>query len=352
MTASKVSLTRDSAQIGALLDLPAIKQLIADLDETRWTGRPGFAIRAMVGAALIKAVYCLPTWTRTARLIAEHAALREVIGGTPSHWACYRFAAKLRDNGSVLEACLDRVLATLREANPEMGKTVAIDGSDMPAYANGHKHVGNKNGPLRTRWADPDAGWGHRSSISTRKGGAYYGFKLHCAVDTATELPVAWTVKAANEPEQAEVGGLLDAAIGRGFTPDVAVLDKGYDGEPMYETCESRGIRPVIALKETQAVKDGKHLPHECEHGTWTFAGADAKRGATKWRCPTGECSPASTWIKADRLHPLIPHGTDRHKALYKKRTSVERSKPQCCHRRGLSALSVVPSRSVFMLAA
>lgn len=27
----------------------------------------------MVGAALVKAVYCLPTWTRTARLISEHA---------------------------------------------------------------------------------------------------------------------------------------------------------------------------------------------------------------------------------------------------------------------------------------
>jgi len=30
----------------------------------------------------------------------------------------------------------------------------------------------------------------------------------------------------------------------------------------------------------------------------------------------------------------------------------IEKSKPQCCHRRGLSALSLVPSRSVFMLAA
>ena len=233
-------------------------------------------------------------------------------------------AAKLRDHDDMLTACLDRVLATLREANPEMGQTVAIDGSDMPAFANGHKHVGNKNGPLRTRWADPDAGWGHRSSISTRKGGAFYGYKLHCAVDTATELPVAWTVRAADEPEQAEVG-LLDTLIARGFTTGVAVLDKGYDGEPMYETCESRGIRPVIALKETQAVKDGKHKPPTCEHGTWAFAGADAKRGATKWRCPAGECKPASVWIKMDRLHPLIPHGTERHKALYRKRTAVER---------------------------
>jgi transposase len=225
----------------------------------------------------------------------------------------------------MLTACLDRVMATLREANPEMGRTVAIDGSDMPAYANGHKHVGNKNGPLRTRWADPDAGWGHRSSISTRKGGAYYGYKLHAAVDTATELPVAWTVLAANEPEQAEVGGLLDAMAGRGFTVDVCVLDKGYDGQPMHDECESRGIRPVIALIETAGVKAGKHKPPTCDHGEWTFGGADAKRGATKWRCPTGECKPASVWVKASRLHPLIPHGTDRWKSLYKKRTAVER---------------------------
>jgi hypothetical protein len=36
----------------------------------------------------------------------------------------------------------------------------------------------------------------------------------------------------------------------------------------------------------------------------------------------------------------------------YKQRHAVETSKPQCCHRRGLSALSSVPSRSVFMKAA
>jgi len=140
----------------------------------------------------------------------------------------------------MLTACLDRVLATLCEAHPEMGQTVAIDGSDMPAY--GHKHIGNKNGPLRERYADPDAGWGHRSSISTRKGGAFYGYKLHAAICTKTELPIAWTVKAANESEQDEVGGLLDSVLERGFAAAVAVLDKGYDGQPMYDECESREI--------------------------------------------------------------------------------------------------------------
>jgi hypothetical protein len=88
---------------------------------------------------------------------------------------------------------------------------------------------------------------------------------------------------------------------------------------------ESRGIRPVIPLRQTPAVKAGKHKPPECEHGTWTFAGSDAKRGASKWRCPTGECKPASAWLKASRLHTLIHRTTDRWKSLYCQRGAVER---------------------------
>ncbi len=49
------------------------------------------------------------------------------------------------------------------------------------------------------------------------------------------------------------------------------------------------------------------------------------KRGASKWRCPTGACLPASRWIKADRLHPLVPRETPRWRKLYKGRAAIER---------------------------
>jgi hypothetical protein len=324
MATAKVPSPRDAGQVAALLRLPEIMLLIADLDETRWTGRPGYPIRVMVGAALVKAIYALPTWTRTARLIAEHAALREVIGGAPSHWACYRFAAKLREHGDMLTACIDRVLATLHAARPDMGQTVAIDGSDLPAYANGQRYV-SRGGALRKRFSDPDATWGHRSSISTRSGGGYYGYKVHAVVCTVTGLPVAWQVKTAKDSELPLVTVLLDATAARGFTPAVAVLDRGYDAEDIYTEIESRDMRPVIPLKNTPAVKAGKHKPPQCEHGEWTFAGSDAKRGASKWRCPSGECAPASAWVKAGRLHTLIPRSTPRWKGLYHQRGAVER---------------------------
>src|SRR5947209_15702764 len=71
---------------------------------------------------------------------------------------------------------------------PAMGQDVAIDASELPAYANGQRFV-SKGGRERERFSDPDASWGHRSAISTRKGGGYYGFKLHAAVCARTELP-------------------------------------------------------------------------------------------------------------------------------------------------------------------
>ena len=72
----------------------------------------------------------------------------------------------------MLTACIDRVLASLHAARPEMGETAAIDGSDLPAYANGQRFV-SRGGALRKRFSDPDASWGHRSSVSTRSGGGF-----------------------------------------------------------------------------------------------------------------------------------------------------------------------------------
>ena len=127
----------------------------------------------------------------------------------------------------------------------------------------------------------------------------------------------------------------------RGFRPEVAVMDMGYDHTPVYVGCEERGCHPVIPLRETPAVKAGKHLPPVCEHGTWTFAGSDAKRQAAKWRCPTGECAPASTWVGADRLHTLIPRGSLRWKQLYRQRGAVERENGRLKHEWGLLPLRV-----------
>jgi hypothetical protein len=47
----------------------------------------------------------------------------------------------------------------------------------------------------RQTYSDPEASWGHRSAVSTRKGGGFYGYRIHAAVCTKTGLPLAWRVR-------------------------------------------------------------------------------------------------------------------------------------------------------------
>ena len=324
MDVSKVPPRSAVSELSSLLDSPEIQALVAELEATRWTGRPGYPIRALVGVALVKSMYALPTWSRTVRLVSEHAGLRDVLGAVPSQWACYRFTAKLREHSEALAACLDRVTAGLHKLMPGMGENVALDGSDLPAYANGQRYV-TKNGPERERFSDPDASWGHRSAVSTRKGGGFYGYKIHAPVCTKTGLPLAWSVETAREVEQTFAAPLLAQLHTRGFRPVTAAMDSAYDVAHVHDTFEAAGCHPVTKLRKTPGVLRGHHKPPTCEHGAWTFAGADYKRGASKWRCPSGECKPASRWVKASRLHPLIPRESKRWGKLYAQRSSVER---------------------------
>jgi len=332
-----------AAELARLLDSPEIGRLVEELEATRWTGRRGFPVRAMVGMCLIKAMFGLPTWTRVVALVVDHWKLQRVLGcegDPPSKWAVYRFAAKLRENAPMVERCIDSVVAGLKEKLPSYGTDLAIDASDMPAYANGQRYL-SKGGKERECFSDPDASWGHRSAVSTRKGGGFYGYRLHAAVCSVTDLPVAWTVETARDHETLSVAPLIDTAKRRGAMAATAALDKGYDNNRVYAECMERDCLPLIPLRQTTAVKNGEHKPPTCEHGEWKFAGADRKRGATKWRCPTGECKPASTWIAASRLHTLIPRSTKRWKAAYRKRASVEREFGRLKNQWGLKPLRV-----------
>lgn len=297
MASPKVAGGAASAALKMVLDSPEIGRLIANLEATRWTGRPGYPIRTMVGLALAKSLYAIPTWTKVVALVADHWKLQRALdceGNPPSVYAAYRFAEKLRDNGEMVERCIDGVVEGLKAKLPAYGTDLAIDASDMPAYANGQRYV-SKNGPERKKFSDPDASWGHRSAVSTRKGGGFYGYRLHQAVCTATDLPVAWQVETARDHETRFVSPLLDTAKRRGAMAATAALDKGYDQNRIYAECMERECLPLIPLRKTPDVKRGAHRPPACQHGVWDFAGADRKRGASKWRCPTGECKPAST---------------------------------------------------------
>jgi Transposase DDE domain len=305
MATGKVARRTVVGDVAGLLEAPEVMALYAKLDalgDPR--GRKGYGARALLGACLVKALFALPTWTWVAALIAEHPGLQDALGCTPSVWAMYRFATKLRANHPALAECVDECAVALRERYPDFGRDVAIDASDLPAFANGQRYV-SKGGKERERFADPDASWGHRSAVSTRKGGGFYGYKLHLAVCTKTGLPLAWQVETARRQESNFVAPLFDALHARGIQPETVAMDKGYDNTRVYAECEERGCEPVIPLR-----------------------GVKGKQPVL----PIGV---------GGRLLPRIPRHTDRWRDLYRGRAAVEREFGRLKHDYGLAPLRV-----------
>ena len=64
-----------------------------------------------------------------------------------------------------------------------------------------------------------------------------------------------------------------------------------------------------------------------------------------------GDRNPQPVWLWSSRTE-ITAAGLDLLWQSFLRRFDLETSKPQCCHNRGWSALSLVPSRSVFMRAA
>ena len=146
----------------------------------------------------------------------------------------------------------------MREKIDGFGENVAVDSTNMRAWANGQKYK-YRGGPERESFSDPDASWGHRSAVSTRKGGGFYGYKLHMASCAETDLPLAWEVRPANDHDSRQLPAVLDRLP---WKPQTAALDKGYDYDFAYNECAQRGILPIIA-KRTNSGTDGLSVPRD-----------------------------------------------------------------------------------------
>jgi hypothetical protein len=75
-------------------------------------------------------------------------------------------------------------------------------------------------------------------------------------------------------------------------------------------------LADLLAQEPTRASVTGLPLPKArpaAPLGTATLRVGSGER-------PTGDCTPASRWVKADRLHPLVPRESARWRKLYGRR--------------------------------
>jgi Transposase DDE domain len=153
--------------------------------------------------------------------------------------------------------------------------------------------------PLR-RWAGatdvqrPGRVLGPSLRLSTRKGGGFFGYRIHAAVCGKTGLPLAWQVETARDHESRFVAPLLDAVRARRFAPATMAADMGYDNSRIYAECAERDVVPIIPLRKNQGHREGS-----------------------------------------------IPRKSDEWRSLYRRRSAVEREFGRLKHDYGLAFLRV-----------
>ena len=110
---------------------------------------------------------------------------------------------------------------------------------------------------------------------STRKGGGFYGYRIHAAVCTKTGLPLAWQVKSARHHESNYVAPLLDGLRARGFDPATCALDMGYDNSRVYAECADRDVIAVIPLRRNSGLRESS-IPRKSDEWKRLYRGRSA----------------------------------------------------------------------------
>ncbi len=216
------------------------------------------------------------------------------------------------------------------------GSHVAIDSAAIHAY--------EKKQPKKKSEQTGNANWGAKFDSFGNKV-TWFGYKLHLAVDTESELPLALAVTPAHVND-GEMAPSLIKKVSAETSVRFFMLDAGYDQMKVYEATRSVKARAIVPLnprgeKEPPAGMTTNGTPC-CSMGfAMTYWGADGDY--LKFRCPhaTGKvecplgmaaCSPSNYGMvvkvaaKDDLRRLSSPHrDTKRWKELYNERTSVER---------------------------
>ena len=137
-------------------------ELIERLQATRWTGRPGYPVRVMWHVMVASFYLNVIHDTDMIRALRSNPLLAHACGidgteGIPSKYAICRFRKKLMAFNDLIATVLSRCVESLRERIPGFADGVAVDSTDLAAWANSfHKDT------------DPDAGTGAKKKSDHR----------------------------------------------------------------------------------------------------------------------------------------------------------------------------------------
>lgn len=337
--------------LAAVLDeleaLPTVQAFLDSILHTRCKARPGYPPSAMFRVVCLK--YLLAERFNVGLIHRFKASPRlaeicEFTTSIPSEPTFSWFFNKLAD--VPLEDAIVEVVEKLREKLPDIGDDVAVDSTDVEAWAN----------PKRDPDTDPDAEWGHRTrkakswGTNKKKDELFFGYKVHALADSVYGVPLAHLVLPANLNDFPQLHLMVQKAqkLYPWFKPRHLIADRGYEGNPNSAFLYGEGINPIIHVKKPTAsdgLYDGiytkKGIP-VCGDGKvpMEYIRTDPETGNHLFTCPTSGCAlksenPLMNYcvpeIHAEdprdnlRVMGLVGRWTQEWKDLYSRRTIIER---------------------------
>ena len=200
-----------------------------------------------------------------------------------------------RDFGAVSDM-FDSLVKQVSQLLPDFGTHQGFDGKALKSHSTGNDIPG------KGRTSDPDARWGkHEYHYTDQKGRAqkkvksWFGYKLYLQADVRYELPIAFSLKPANETEIKEckelVSNMLENELAERCKSFVA--DKGLDADELRKIFYRHGVTTAIDVRrmwQEEAV-DGLRYPtrslneDRVDTMRWARCTANARKPARFGRC-------------------------------------------------------------------
>lgn len=280
---------RGFAFIESIFEQIDASELVQGLDAYRWTGRRGYSPEYMWRAALLRYLLNLRHTRDLIAYLNASPRLRLLCGfrqQVPSESTFSRFFSRLVLHQAEVDVVLRQVVELTGGRLKHFGREVAIDSTDIKAFARGYKH---------RRKVDREAEWGIRTSKDPKVDKQhFYGYKLHLICDARYGVPLSWQVLPANANDSPQLPKLFDQLRREypNFRSRFAIADRGYDSGSNYRYLHEAKIGAVIGIRNTDKSETTWSLQGfpRCIGGLdMDYHGTDREKGHL-FRCPEGGC--------------------------------------------------------------
>jgi hypothetical protein len=340
--------------------------LMQKLEAKRGHGRDDYPVRVMWNLLIAMIVFEHKTVNSFRRELKRNAQLRKMCGledfGRKKHLVppgrvFSGFIKSLAAQADEIASIFNVQVEGLYELLPEFGKKLAGDGKYIDSFARKEPPKDQKDTDLRTendaKWSVKEYHYEDKNGKKQVKKEYHFGFKVHIICDVLTELPVAFSVTAANADEKKEMIKLLGCPVlsdeYRRSVADYLLLDRGYDSTEMIKAVKHAGIIPVIDIrncwKDGEATKQYKDtdivynykgdvfyavtawneetLKWETQYRKMKYEGYDKQKKCLRY---SHEGKTHRIYVSYDeRVFLPIARDSNKFRRIYKGRTAVER---------------------------